>query len=66
MQFMMIPKGNPMTIDFKDPNNRVGLVKVCANVGGNKGKKSEKDNEGAGKPYLLMNCAFDTCATTNL
>ena len=65
MTFMMIPKGNPMSIDFSDINNKVGFVKVCANKGGDKGGETLKDKDGATKPYLLMNCAFDTCETAN-
>ena len=32
MLFMVMPEGDPRDIDFGNPNNRVGFVKVCVNA----------------------------------
>lgn len=52
--FMMMPKGNPMTLDFSDPNNRVGFLKVCQGGDSMKGGETKDDtSDRAKKPYLL-------------
>lgn len=63
---MAMPKGDPRQHDFSDPNNRIGFLKVCLNRDGkNKGGQieSDKDSNEAKGAYLLLNCAFDSCAT---
>lgn len=65
LQFMIMPAGDPRQYDFSAPQNRLGFIKVCYNGGakGLGGSSPQDTSADVKKPYILMNCAFDTCET---
>ena len=62
-----MPAGDPRDLDWGDTKNKAGFISFCYNGKGLNGgsTKTEKDKTIIASPYLLLNCAFDSCKTKN-